>query len=51
MILLASPSVFADYWESLASHIKTDTPPGELTKEVNDLLYQTFDTKPSSSTS
>ncbi|ETZ06857.1 hypothetical protein P618_200969 [Holospora obtusa F1] len=38
-------SGFADRWESLASHINTDAPPGELTKEVNDLLHQTFDKK------
>ncbi|ETZ04453.1 hypothetical protein [Holospora undulata] len=40
-----SSSCFADHWESLASHINTEAPPGELTKEVNDLLHQTFDKK------
>ncbi|GAJ45777.1 hypothetical protein HE1_00086 [Holospora elegans E1] len=42
---IISSFCFADHWESLASHINTDVSPGELTKEVNDLLHQTFDKK------
>ncbi|PPE03810.1 hypothetical protein HCUR_00729 [Holospora curviuscula] len=43
--LLSTSLCFAKSWESLASHINTEIPPGELTKEVNDLLHQTFDKK------
>ncbi|WP_279337566.1 hypothetical protein [Holospora curviuscula] len=43
--MLSTSLCFAKSWESLASHINTEIPPGELTKEVNDLLHQTFDKK------
>ena len=37
------PAHASEQWDTLASHIKTDVPPSELTQEVNDVLHQTFD--------